>query len=149
MKNILYVLIFSLPLSLFAAERLPLPRGEVILEVSGAIQHTNVDGQAHFDRAMIEALPSGSIVTSNHILDKAVTYTGPKLEDLLLRLGANSQTIRVTALDEFTALISREDIVKYGVLLATHENSRQLTIDDRGPFFVVFPFDEYEELKND
>ena len=35
------------------------------------------------------------------------------------------------------------------MLLATHENGVPLTINDKGPLFVVFPFSQYEELRED
>lgn len=149
MKHLLLTFLMSLPSIVNAADELASPKGEVILEVSGAIEFTNANKQAHFDRAMIEALPSGEIVTSNHVINKPATYTGPKLEALLKRLGAKGNTIRITALDEYTTQISRKDIEKYGVLIATHENGKLLTLDDRGPFFVVFPFDENKELQKD
>jgi hypothetical protein len=149
MKHIFTLILFSLSLCLNAAGSLPKPEGEVILEVGGAIEKTNSGNRAHFDRAMIEALPSGKIITSNHVIDKAATYTGPIFHELLKLVGAQGSTIRVTALDDYTAELSLADLQKYGVILATNENGKQLTLDDRGPFFVVFPFDEFKELQND
>lgn len=147
-KLFLFTLLLT-PFALQAQEPLPLPTGEVILEVSGAISRTNIDDEAHFDRAMIDALPSGKIVTSNHVLDKPATYTGPVLSTLLKQLGAKGNSVLVTALDDYTAELSMTDIEKYGVILATHENGKVMTIDTRGPFFVVFPFDQYKKLKQD
>ena len=146
--------LFSLALLLFpvlahALDPLPKPEGEVILEISGNIQVTNIDGEAHFDRKMIESLATETIVTSNHVLSEPATYRGPVLADLLNRIGASSDTIMVTALDDYTAELKRSDIEKYRVLLATHENGKLMTIDDRGPFFIVFPFDQHKELRRD
>ncbi len=61
-------------------------------------------------------------------------------------LGAEGETVFVTALDNYTAELKRSDIEKYRVLLATHENGKMMTIDNRGPFFIIFPFDQYNEL---
>ena len=149
MRIILFTFILSLSLTSIAETKLQKPVGEVILEVGGNLAKTNVDEQAHFDRAMIEALPQEKIITSNHVIDKATTYTGPKLESLLAYLGAKGDKVKVTALDDYTSELSRADIKKFGVILATLENGKQLTLDDRGPFFVVFPFNDYKELQHD
>lgn len=148
MRKLLLILML-LPNYLYAEANLSKPAGEVILEISGNIKLTNVDDEAHFDRAMIEKLPSKTITTANHVLTKPTRYEGPALGDLLKQLGAEGETVTVTALDDYSAEIKRSDIDKYGVLLATHENGRMLTIDDRGPFFIVFPFDQYKELRKD
>lgn len=98
---------------------------------------------------MIEALQTSSIVTANHVLSKPTNYKGPVLGDLLNQLGARGDSVFVTALDDYTAELKRSEIEKYDVLLATHENGKMMTIDDRGPFFIVFPFDKYKELRRD
>jgi hypothetical protein len=151
MANMKFFLLCLLliPNLLHAAGPLSEPKGDVILEIYGDLALTNVDGEAHFDRAMIEELDTSTIVTSNHVLSKPATYKGPVLGDLLNKLGAKGDSILVTALDDYTAELKRSVIEKYGVLLATHENDRMMTIDDRGPFFIVFPFDQYKELRKD
>ena len=149
MKYLALALFLFSPVLCSAENKLTQPSGEIILEVNGATQHTNNASSVHFDRAMINALPTSEIITSNHVSDTPTIYTGPKLSLILDRLGIIGNIVRVTALDDYTAVLSRSDIQKYGVLLATHENGHQLTLDDRGPFFIVFPFDDFNELKKD
>lgn len=132
-----------------AESKLAAPNGEVILEVYGNITVSNVDGEAHFDRQMIEAFPTKTIVTTNHVVSTPTPFRGPLLADVLNKLGAEGETIIVTALDDYSAELRRSDIEKYGVILATHESGKRMTIDDRGPFFVVFPFDDYKEIQQD
>lgn len=148
MRNLL-LMILMLPGFVHAESSLPSPSGEVILEVTGNLKLTNVDDEAHFDRAMIKNLESSTIITANHVLSEPATYTGPVLADLLNKLGAEGETVFITALDDYTAELKRSDIEKYRVLLATHENGKMMTIDDRGPFFIVFPFNQHKELRRD
>ncbi len=42
---------------------LPSPSGEVVLTIRGDIEHPNVGDEARFDRAMLDRLPSRTIVT--------------------------------------------------------------------------------------
>ena len=55
----------------------------------------------------------------------------------------------MVAWDDYVATIPIADIRNYGVLLATHEDGIKMTIDGKGPFFIVFPFVEHPELDKD
>ncbi|KJY81941.1 hypothetical protein TW81_16465 [Vibrio galatheae] len=133
----------------FAAFAITAPTGDPILWVSGNITQTNSDQGAIFDRAMIDKLEHGSITTNNHVVEDVVEYTGPRLESLLDYVGAFGDSIKVIAWDDYIITISRDVIRKYDVLLATDEAGQRMTIDGKGPFFVVFPFADHAELRND
>lgn len=133
----------------YNAFALPTPEGEPILWVSGKISQSNAENGVEFDQAMIAKLDQGVIKTSNHVVDQVMTYQGPKLTSLLDFVGAKGTAVKVIAWDEYVKTISIADIEKYGVLLATHEDGVKMTIDGKGPFFVVFPFSDYPELQND
>ncbi len=128
---------------------LPPPKGEVLLEVYGNIKVFNLDDVAAFDQAMIEQLKTHTIHTDNHVVSEVVPYKGPLLGELLHQLGAQGKVARVYALDDYVAELSLDEIMKYKVILATEENGKTLTINDKGPFFVVFPFNDHKELRDD
>lgn len=125
------------------------PTDDVLVEVSGNITFTNQDGMAVIDRDAVNNLPQRIITTTNHITDVPITYKGPLFSDLLTQLGARGSLVTVYAWDDYSAEISTADLKKYQVILATHENDKKLTLDDRGPLFVVFPFSKHPELRND
>lgn len=125
------------------------PAGEVILEVSGNIRFTNGDDVAEFDREMINAIKVRTIQTNNHVVEEVVPYRGPILSEIIKSVGGKGSVVRVYALDDYVAELRWVDIEKYQVILATHENGKQLTIADKGPLFVVFPFSDYPELQQD
>jgi len=128
---------------------LPTPKGEPILWVSGNISQTNSPQGAEFDESMLLAVEHGAIHTNNHVVSEVVEYKGPKLASLLEYVGANGKQVQVIAWDDYVVTISLEDIMKYGILLATHEAGVRMTIDDKGPLFVVFPFTQHAQLRND
>jgi len=141
--------LFSTLFSAHSWSELPAPKGNVVLEVYGNIKAFNEDDVAAFDRAMIDQLPVHTIQTDNHVTEGLQTYKGPRLSDLLDQLGATGSIVRVYALDDYVAELSLKEVVKYKVILATEENGKALTIKDKGPFFVVFPFHEHPELRDD
>ncbi|WCP69583.1 hypothetical protein LYZ37_16315 [Vibrio tubiashii] len=122
---------------------------EPILWVSGNISETNSLDGVELDEAMIFGLEQGTIHTNNHVVEEVVEYRGPTLISLLDYVGARGDTIKVIAWDEYLVTIPVADIKKYGVILATHESGNRMTLDDKGPFFVVFPFTDHAELRND
>ncbi|MGF1696252.1 hypothetical protein L4C54_11325 [Vibrio lamellibrachiae] len=148
-KAILYFfVVFSLHASVYAAT-LPNPSGEVILSVSGNIEHSNSEIGVEFDEGMIEQLDTSIIKTKNHVVKEVAIYKGPTLYDVLELAGSKGDEVKVIAWDDYVVTIPISTIKKYGVLLATHEDGKRMTLDDKGPFFVVFPFTEYSEIRND
>ncbi|MGY3572014.1 hypothetical protein J4N42_20575 [Vibrio sp. SCSIO 43135] len=128
---------------------LPAPEGDTVLWVNGNIGVTNIDSSAEFDLAMIDDLEQNEVKTNNHVVEEVTSYRGPKISSILEAVGAKGEHIKVIAWDDYVVTIPIADIDKYGVLLATHENDKRMTIDGKGPLFVVFPFTDYPELQND
>ncbi|ELP5727455.1 molybdopterin-dependent oxidoreductase [Vibrio vulnificus] len=146
-------LVFSIMVyaNMSLAEIFPPSQGEVILTISGKIANKNSPNGLLFDRDKIESFEQVTINTDNHVIASIFSYRGPRLSDLLNYAGitAESREIIVIAWDDYVAKIPIDDITNYPVILATHENGRQMTLDDKGPLFVVYPFTDYSELRFD
>jgi len=130
-----------------AAEPLPMPKGQVILTVTGSVAQTNAPGQARFDREMIEALGAASIRTSSAWTDGVQLFEGVPLKAVLDRVGATGTSMTASALNEFEITIPFEDL-KFSPLLATKAEGRLLTIRDKGPLWIIYPRDDHEELRD-
>ncbi|MEY4982042.1 MAG: hypothetical protein RIR62_308 [Pseudomonadota bacterium] len=144
---------FALSLS-FAAPALAdtaldAPTGETILTVSGAIQHRNDGDTARFDLAMLEAMPAVTIETSTIWTDGVQSFTGVSLKDLLDRLGAEGGTIAASALNDYTVEIPVSDAVEGGPILAYAMNGKALSVRDKGPLWVVYPYDSKSEYQTE
>lgn len=131
------------------ANALPTPQSEPILWLSGNISQSNSAEGVALDEAMLSALEQGRIKTNNHVVANIVEYTGPKFMAVLDYVGAKGDSVKVIAWDDYVVTIPVADIERYGLLLATHEEGQRMTIDDKGPLFVVYPFTQYPELRND
>jgi len=121
----------------------------VMLEVTGNLSPSMDEDTVIILRRDVEKLPQKSITTTSHITDDPITYSGPLFTDLLNLAGAQGDLVTVVAWDDYLAEIKVEDLNKYGVILATHENGKQLSMENRGPMYVVFPFSDYPEIRND
>src|SRR5690554_3619516 len=100
------------------ARALPAPEGEVLLVVSGNIERTNVDGEAHFDEAMLRELPCRTIETHTPWTDGPSQFEGPLARALIDTVGTDSQSVRVKALNDFAADVPISDFYNYDVILA-------------------------------
>lgn len=142
------VLMFSAPLAGIAdtGDDLGMPSGPVILTVSGNIKHTNVGSEAQFDREMLEALPQHSFETSTPWTEGSSHYRGPLMRDLLTRLGAQSDSVHVAALNGYEAEIPVSDFEQYDVMLALQKDQKAIPIREYGPLWVLYPFDHDEAL---
>lgn len=131
------------------ADSLPIPTGEIMLTVSGQITQTNGDGVAHFDRDMLDALEQHTTTTTTPWLDGVHDFTGPLGVAILDAVGATGQTLNVIALNDYSAEVPTDDLRDYTVIFATHIDGAQLSVREKGPLFMIYPFDEKPELFNE
>ncbi len=124
-----------------SADSLPQPKGPIVLTVEGAISHTNNGAKAVFDRAMLEKLGMHVSKTSTPWTDGVATFEGPLGKALLEAVGAQGETLVVTALNDYSASVPREDFYKYDVVLAMKKDGHYLRVRDKGPLFIIYPFD--------
>lgn len=131
-----------------AGESLPEPSGRVILTISGAIENTNGDGVARFDRAMLEEIGVTQINTSTSWTDGVTKFEGVLARDLLKVVGATGENVSARALNDYAIDIPFSDFESYDVLFAFRMDDVELTPRDKGPLWIVYPRDTSPELRN-
>ena len=132
-----------------AAAPLAAPTGPVVLTVTGAITNTNNGAAAEFDMAMLDALNSRTTVTKTPWYDGAETFKGPLGSALLEAVGAEGTTLKVLALNDYESDIPMSDFTDYPVILATTLGGAPMSVREKGPIFVIYPFDEKPDLNNE
>jgi hypothetical protein len=135
--------------ALASAEEMAVPTGNVILTVTGAITTTNSDGAATFDLAMLEALPGQETTTKTPWYDGSQTFSGPLGSALLAAVGASGETLVVTAINDYVTEIPRSDFETWPVILAIRHNGEAMPVRDKGPIFVIYPFDSDNTLNSE
>ena len=128
------------------ADALPAPKGKVILSVSGLIAHTNAPDVAKFDLASLKALPQTSFSTMTPWAPKPVRFTGPLLRDVLKAVGANGTQLQAVALNDYKITIPVSDTEQFNVVLAHQMDGKPIPVREKGPLFIIYPFDEKPEL---
>ena len=131
------------------AGSLAAPTGHVILEVSGQVASTNEDGRADFDLAMLDVLPQRETVTATPWHEGKHRFSGPTIASILEAAGATGGTLRIAALNDYATEMPIDDARTIPVILATRIDGEEISIRDKGPLFVIYPFDEQPELFNE
>jgi hypothetical protein len=119
-----------------------------MLTVSGKIDVANSAGAAKFDRAMLEGLGMVSFETTTPWYKGSVRFEGVPLAKLMAAVGASGDRIIVVSLNDYSVQIPMEDIKKYNVILALKRDGSYMPVSDKGPLFIVYPFDSDPELKS-
>jgi len=130
------------------AEAQAVPTGKTILTISGKISSPNKDGAVQFDREMLEALGTVSFETKTPWYAEPVKFEGVPLAKLMAAVGANGQRITAIALNDYAVDLPMEDTQKYNVILALKRDGAYMPVSDKGPLFIVYPYDSDPELKS-
>ena len=128
-------------------ERVELPslaKGEVVLEIATPA------GTQQYDLATLEAIGTYRITTRSAFDQESPTFDGVLLSDLLDEAGLkDAPEVLVTALDDYSSAIPREDWTAYPVMVATRQDGKLLRDDERGPLRIVYPLSFYPELDDE
>ena len=130
------------------AAGLPSPQGKVILTISGNIKATNLNDTAVFDMAMIEAIGLESFSTTTPWYNGPGKFEGVRVSKLLDLVGATGTTVTALALNDYKTDIPLDDFRKYPALMATKRDGAYMPVKDKGPLFIVYPYDSDITLKH-
>lgn len=125
------------------------PKGKVVLSITGAIGQHNAEGRADFDMAMLAALPQFSFTTQTPWYKAPKKFTGPLLRDVLAAAGATGKVLTAVAINDYKVEIPVEDAQKYSVVLARLMDGQPMPLRDKGPLFIIYPYDSSADLRNE
>jgi len=123
------------------------PKERPILTVSGKIGVKNAGDVARFDMKMLEALPQQTFTTRTPWYDKPVKFTGPLLADVLAAVKASGNTVSAVAINDYKISIPVAD-TKHKPIVAILLDDKPMPVREKGPMFVVYPFDSSAELRS-
>jgi len=132
-----------------AVESLPRPSGPVILSVAGSIERTTDGASADFDREQLEALGSVVVETRTPWYEGVSRFEGVPAAALMKHVGAAGKEVRAIALNDYEVRIPLADLARHGAILALKRDGEYMKVRDKGPVFVIYPFDSDEALRNE
>ena len=148
-RRALHQLLFIGVIALGApAHALEAPKERVVLTVTGKIGVKNAGETARFDMKMLEALPQHSFTTRTPWYDRPVKFTGPLLADVLAAVKANGTSVSAVAINDYTIQIPVADTTAHKVIVARLLDDKPMPVREKGPLFVVYPFDDSATLRS-
>lgn len=127
----------------------PESAGETILTIGGRIGCESASGVATFDRAALAALGPVTIRTSTMWTEGVHSFTGVPLARLLDAVAAEGPAIRARAINDYAIEIPRADWLEGGPIVAYLTDGEPMTLRDKGPLWIVYPWDDRPAYKNE
>jgi hypothetical protein len=100
------------------------------------------------DLAAMDALPQTSFRTSTPWHEGVVEFSGVRLKDCLAAAKIAGTKVQLVALNDYAVDAQLDELVDGDALLATRQNGKVMSVEDKGPVFLIFPFDSRRELQH-
>jgi hypothetical protein len=154
-RALLAVLGLMATLALGQAEAVEM-KGPAVLTVAGKITETNrpafnelndvffnfhkqtFERAFQFDIASLEAIGMQKARINYPGSLRPMTVAGPYLRDVLAAAGAETETVRITALDGFTAELAATEMAEQDWIVAIKADGQYLGIGGKGPSRVLY-----------
>lgn len=149
LKKLMLVAVFSNVSLLFAGMK---------TAVASNISDLRITDKSGFSIVLSETdflkLPQTVIRTQTVWTEGLHQFAGVTLKDVLLNAGIDlrsynrSTLLRLIAWNDYTIDIPLSDAIEYKALIAAFMDGKRLTIQDKGPYWLVYPRDSYSRLQD-
>ena len=119
-----------------------------IVTVSGLTDKTT-NGPVAFDLSQFEAIGMTEIVTKTPWHETATTFSGVSGKDLHVYLGITGTELDAVALNDYKVTVPVSDLLETGLIFATRKNGTPMSVREKGPIFIIYPFDANPDLNNE
>ncbi|PXA71078.1 oxidoreductase [Vibrio sp. 11986-1-5] len=123
--------------------------GSVLASDRAVLAFTNNGQTQHWTLSEMIDKADMNVITKTPWTDGLVTFRGVSSRYILELVDKPKADIKVTALNDYWAVIPYEDIVKYNPILAVMQNKQTMSIRDKGPIWVIYPLTQYNQLNNE
>ena len=125
------------------------PKGDVVLKISGDFSQKNTADELWLDAAQLATLPQSIIKTETIWTKGESEFKGPLIRDLLSAIGSKASLITATAINEYEIEVPIADVNQYDVILAMEKDGKALSVREKGPLWIIYPWSANELLQQD
>lgn len=90
----------------------------------------------------IDAMPQVQFTTSTIWTDEPTTFSGVPLKSVLEAAGIDGKNVEMVALNDYSVSIPVTELEENAPIIATRMNGQTMSVRDKGPFWVVYPYDD-------
>lgn len=91
-------------------------------------------------QAQLKAIKPTKLTTITPWTNTADTFEGIYLSDLLTHFDIDATQLNARALNDYEVKIDIQAATAAGAFIASHQNGQTMTIRNKGPFWVIFPW---------
>ncbi|AGT11671.1 hypothetical protein JCM7686_pAMI8p172 (plasmid) [Paracoccus aminophilus JCM 7686] len=116
---------------------------DIYYELDGGV----VSGGLYADAIM--ELPVHELFTNTAVTEGVQHFEGPLMRDVLGELRREEgELVILGALNGYEIEVPMEDFHRFDVVLAHSMNGERLSPRDKGPYWIVYPRDQHQELQD-
>ncbi|QBX99704.1 oxidoreductase [Rhodophyticola sp. CCM32] len=123
-----------------------------VLAQEGMILQVSADGgaqQTDLNLEALDALPQVEFTTTTIWTDDPVTFSGVPLSDILEAGDVDGTTLTMTALNDYAVEMPVAEIGDMYPIIATRMDGQTMSVRDKGPFWVVYPYDSDPDFQTE
>lgn len=99
------------------------------------------DKTVELSMADLDGMPQESFETTTIWTEGTVSYGGVPLAEILDAVEVAGTTLRMVALNDYAVEMPIDEIGETYPVVATRMNGETMGVRDKGPYWVVFPYD--------
>lgn len=119
---------------------------EPILKIQGLASGQPIS--IALDLPAMDNMPQTSFSTTTPWHNGVTEFSGVSLKDFLSSTQLSGTKLQIIALNDYEVEADISELQEAGALLATRQNGTIMPVSDKGPVFLVFPFDSRPELQH-
>lgn len=143
MRNFLIILstlVLSLPLAGNAED--------IVLTIGGETDKT-VSSSLQLTLSEFEAIDASTVETRTPWHKEKTLFSGVSGAALLKYLGTRATEVDAVALNDYKVTLPVSDLSDTGLIFATRKNGELMSVREKGPIFIIYPFDGNPSLDNE
>ncbi|RCK27993.1 hypothetical protein TH8_00985 [Thalassospira profundimaris] len=116
----------------------------------GSLKLTKPDGEVvTVSMEKLMEMPAVEFYTSTPWTNGVQKFQGVSFDLLLETYGLDADMVRVAALNDYSVIVPTNVLRNDGAILAYHLNDAEMSVREKGPFWVVFPYDRDVRFQTD
>jgi hypothetical protein len=96
----------------------------------------------HLSLEELDSFRQVAFSTTTIWIDAEVRFSGVPISVILDETGAEGRTLRLTALNDYIIEMPVDELDADAPIVATRMNGETMPVRGKGPFWVMYPFDE-------
>ncbi|MEP5003047.1 MAG: molybdopterin-dependent oxidoreductase [Paracoccaceae bacterium] len=102
---------------------------------------TEKGNEVAFSIEDLDQLDQSGFKTTTIWTEGVVDFTGVALSEILKAAGVEGSSFELIALNDYAITLTLSDLEDNQPLIATRQNGELMSIREKGPFWMVYPFD--------